>query len=549
MNITILFRDDQQNQSGSIENIDLRSIVSIRDTVRFWVQKFFVPSIVFLGIIGNLITVIVMCHQRMRSTSTHIYLAALALFDSSYLLASFLLSLQHYSNLTETKIVSNENFEMLDLLRSIYWFSFPSLIVVCDFASNTSIWLTVMFTTERYMAINFPLTMKTFCTRSRAFKSILIIAIVCSILTLPTYFEYEIIIESHSEGQTIEIVESDLIKNPRYQIFYFWFTALMFTFIPLTLLTFLNVFLIKSVRRQSRKRNHLTRQITYATENSLIRSSVQINSMEQTFPIQTTKTNEKIKFRFFLRKNKNRSIRDQDSHITRLLIAVIENLERITLILLQIIGNVCNLLIAINAAVGDFMCIEREKLCDGQQDCPEGQDESLEQCSNNELDEDCYQCRNTNNQCISKQKICDEIFDCLEGDDEAFCMGKQSSNRMESNFVSNQYGTTNINIDNRDSGNVEIIPKWIENDRQSSSSSSSSISDIEENLSRSYEKSSPKSTNQNGIGFQFRVNNFIIYNSEVKMFNQDSDDLDGRERKNQANSFRNQRQQNPIESQ
>lgn len=218
MNITILFRDDQQNQSGSIENIDLRSIVSIRDTVRFWVQKFFVPSIVFLGIIGNLITVIVMCHQRMRSTSTHIYLAALALFDSSYLLASFLLSLQHYSNLTETKIVSNENFEMLDLLRSIYWFSFPSLIVVCDFASNTSIWLTVMFTTERYMAINFPLTMKTFCTRSRAFKSILIIAIVCSILTLPTYFEYEIIIESHSEGQTIEIVESDLIKNPRYQV-------------------------------------------------------------------------------------------------------------------------------------------------------------------------------------------------------------------------------------------------------------------------------------------------------------------------------------------
>ncbi|KPM10450.1 Proctolin receptor-like protein [Sarcoptes scabiei] len=367
MNITILFRDDQQNQSGSIENIDLRSIVSIRDTVRFWVQKFFVPSIVFLGIIGNLITVIVMCHQRMRSTSTHIYLAALALFDSSYLLASFLLSLQHYSNLTETKIVSNENFEMLDLLRSIYWFSFPSLIVVCDFASNTSIWLTVMFTTERYMAINFPLTMKTFCTRSRAFKSILIIAIVCSILTLPTYFEYEIIIESHSEGQTIEIVESDLIKNPRYQIFYFWFTALMFTFIPLTLLTFLNVFLIKSVRRQSRKRNHLTRQITYATENSLIRSSVQINSMEQTFPIQTTKINEKNKFRFFLRKNKNRSIRDQDSHITRLLIAVLPSAivliyrasrskisKESTLILLQIIGNVCNLLIAINAA-GNFI--------------------------------------------------------------------------------------------------------------------------------------------------------------------------------------------------
>lgn len=149
----------------------------------------------------------------------------------------------------------------------------------------------------------------------------------------------------------------------------------MFTFIPLTLLTFLNVFLIKSVRRQSRKRNHLTRQITYATENSLIRSSVQINSMEQTFPIQTTKINEKIKFRFFLRKNKNRSIRDQDSHITRLLIAVVIFLilcqlpsaivliyrasrskisKESTLILLQIIGNVCNLLIAINAA-GNFI--------------------------------------------------------------------------------------------------------------------------------------------------------------------------------------------------
>jgi len=64
----------------------------------------------------------------------------------------------------------------------------------------------------------------------------------------------------------------------------------------------------------------------------------------------------------------------------------------------------------------DKQCIGGEKLCDGQIDCIDGQDESLELCVEQCDSESPFQCGN--GKCISNSKVCDNVNDCVDGADE-----------------------------------------------------------------------------------------------------------------------------------
>lgn len=127
-------------------------------------------------------------------------------------------------------------------------------------------------------------------------------------------------------------------------------------------------------------------------------------------------------------------------------------------------------------------------------------------------------------------KLCDHFSDCPNGDDELNCKSIGTINNSESKFQSDQYGPVNINIVNRDSGNIfkqpnfknqlpknesnndeDITNQWITNDK--------------DNHQKQYEDETKLPLVQDGVGFQFRVNNFVIYNSQVKMFDQDSDNV------------------------
>ncbi|KAJ8968773.1 hypothetical protein NQ314_002122 [Rhamnusium bicolor] len=56
----------------------------------------------------------------------------------------------------------------------------------------TSIWLTVSFTVERYIAVCHPIKGKYFCTERRAKSMIVIVYIFCILTTASTKFEYQL---------------------------------------------------------------------------------------------------------------------------------------------------------------------------------------------------------------------------------------------------------------------------------------------------------------------------------------------------------------------
>lgn len=233
--------------ASNIDTVVDPSLIEFQETSRFWVQKVLVPIIMIIGVIGNTMTIFIMTQRRMRS-STNWYLAALAIFDMSYLVFSFILSFQHYPNIHDSQFYP-------------YWKLWPYLITITDASSNSSVWITVTFTIERYIAVCHPMKGKVICTESRAKKMIVIEFISIFVITLPTAFEWNIVEVMDSNNNTqIRAEYSELGLNPTYVSVYYWMVSVLFIIIPFILLAVFNAFLIKSVHSSKSQRKTMTRR-------------------------------------------------------------------------------------------------------------------------------------------------------------------------------------------------------------------------------------------------------------------------------------------------
>lgn len=181
----------------------------------------------------------------MRS-STNWYLAALAIFDMIYLIFTFILSLKHYPNA-----------HSIDYYW--YWYLLPISTMITDASSNTSVWLTVTFTIERYIAVCHPIKGKVICTESRAKRVILCVFIICLSVTLPTPFEWTIVErwDNKTQQPILEAEFSDLGKNDTYKNIYYHLTVFLFVLVPLILLVIFNSFLIRSVHISNKERSRM----------------------------------------------------------------------------------------------------------------------------------------------------------------------------------------------------------------------------------------------------------------------------------------------------
>ncbi|XP_071034153.1 FMRFamide receptor-like [Parasteatoda tepidariorum] len=224
---------------------------------RFWVQRILVPTIMTIGIIGNVITIVIMTRRRMRS-STNNYLAALAIFDMMYLIFTFILSLSHYPRVP-------------DIDHYAYWRLRPFIFMLTDACSNSSVWLTVTFTIERYIAVCHPMKGKVFCTESRAKKAIVAVFLFCFAFTIPTPFEWKVIerVDDSTNRTTLSLDLTEMGKNYMYKTIYYWLTVVVFIFIPFILLAIFNSFLIRSVHMSKVQRSSMTRGSDNSQENKI----------------------------------------------------------------------------------------------------------------------------------------------------------------------------------------------------------------------------------------------------------------------------------------
>lgn len=116
----------------------------------------------------------------------------------------------------------------------------------------TTVWLTVLVSGERYVAICRPLHVATVCTVSRVRLAVMSIIAVSILFNVPRFFEVQV-------DDTGGIITKSTIGNaPAFRILY---TSVMYAlalfFVPLGLLVYLNVRLVLALRRGRAEWLHL----------------------------------------------------------------------------------------------------------------------------------------------------------------------------------------------------------------------------------------------------------------------------------------------------
>ncbi|CAF4425292.1 unnamed protein product [Rotaria sp. Silwood2] len=231
--------------------------------VRTLVKNWLWPIITCFGVTGNILAIIVLTKRRMIMSSTNNYLAALALVDIAYLTLTLILNTFQHPCFTGTSLSAI----LLTICRPI-----------ADFSSNTSVWLTVTFTIERWVAVTYPLQSRTWCTVSRARRIIISVMCAALICTSPSAFEMKLVrvteIKNLTEPNEKTLLTSRICAKPTvlgssllYHQIYFNFVTFAIIWIPLLFLAIFNTILIIHVHRSKQKEHRNSEGIQLRRHN------------------------------------------------------------------------------------------------------------------------------------------------------------------------------------------------------------------------------------------------------------------------------------------
>lgn len=119
--------------------------------------KYYLPVLIAIGLVGNFLAVVVFTTTHLRMRSSSYYLAALSASD--FIFVTNVLVVQ-----VSFSIFNKEG-----------WCQ--ALTFVSSACSTLSVWLIVAFTTERFIAIQYPLQRPRLCTVSKAKLTVILLTI------------------------------------------------------------------------------------------------------------------------------------------------------------------------------------------------------------------------------------------------------------------------------------------------------------------------------------------------------------------------------------
>ena len=221
-------------------------------TFRLVVDVFVVSIFILGGFVGNTLAFLVMRVDNTNNTVSYL-LQALAVADNLYLLLCVFF--QVLKALTECS-------NWIPVLKYTFPYMEPYIWPLASIVQTTGVWLVVIVTFDRYIAICHPFNTAYKGTRSKAKKATYIIIMLAILYNIPRFFEQTTVeqMEYCSNTTRLTSTQTDLRRNPIYFIVYK--TCLYFLFrvvIPLATLTVLNAKLILVLRSATRSHAVLTR--------------------------------------------------------------------------------------------------------------------------------------------------------------------------------------------------------------------------------------------------------------------------------------------------
>lgn len=131
----------------------------------YLLDLYLLPVIIFLGMIGNILSFLVFCCTYLRRMSSSVYLAALSVSDFVFLFALFFT----WITTLDINVVS-----MNGLCQFLIYLTYVT--------SFLSVWYVVCFTVERHLSVCFPLLRQRLCQPRRAKIVVLVLSILGMII-------------------------------------------------------------------------------------------------------------------------------------------------------------------------------------------------------------------------------------------------------------------------------------------------------------------------------------------------------------------------------
>lgn len=214
------------------------------DQFLLFLQRYYTPILVHLGLLGNCLSMCVFFGTKLRYASSSIYLGALATSDSGYLIVVFV------SWLTIVKI------ELFNQPGYCEFFTFLGHVF-----SFLSVWLVVAFTVERYIAVKWPLRRRSLCTVARA-------RIVVIGLTASAIFLCSPVILFCKSNTVRNMTRCDLDKDWAFWANIYNISDTVITFaVPLTIIVIFNTLIARNIYKSDHIRRTMTIESTTSSDN------------------------------------------------------------------------------------------------------------------------------------------------------------------------------------------------------------------------------------------------------------------------------------------
>ncbi len=201
------------------------------------------PVIFVTGIVGNILVLVVMGTRRMQGTTTCVYLRLMAIADICVLITGMIPEWLEHADITVFKYIHPATCKLEK-------FSFYT-------CADTAIWILVIFTVDRFIAVCFPLSKKAYCLPSKA-KFYALGAVLLAITKNFHVFwtrgaEYivvgnDTVLKSNCGRPTPEIKYFEFYVRP-------WIAFSLVSLVPFLVILVCNVFIIRALLEVKRLRH------------------------------------------------------------------------------------------------------------------------------------------------------------------------------------------------------------------------------------------------------------------------------------------------------
>ncbi|CAF0818833.1 unnamed protein product [Adineta steineri] len=200
--VSVLYNKYSINHSaiGTLNDTSMR--IEINEFIRqvnYWLMIVELIMVI-CGVCGNGMALIIINRRSLRDTSSSVFITYLAVFDTSVLIV-------HITSLVTLHSVQSY------ILHCFFAF-------LTDFVTFTSVWIMVIMTIERCIAVHSPFLAKRFCTRQRARYSMYILILIAFLLfsiTFPIIYT----IDKYQRKCGVRQQYQTLIRIIKPTIFYF----------------------------------------------------------------------------------------------------------------------------------------------------------------------------------------------------------------------------------------------------------------------------------------------------------------------------------------